>query len=138
MINSRVEIDLRTLDHVDLDQLSSKMDGFVAADLVTVTERAVHAGSSREIAQGLRPPAQDGSGKDCNFVVHITMGPETPTLKPTAHCTISLPTPTNWGSAVKHANFCPQAFCSYAYTLPNSDPQLIGVGSTNRTVCGGL
>ncbi|XP_041483550.1 peroxisome biogenesis factor 1-like [Lytechinus variegatus] len=52
VIHSKVEIDLQTLTQVDPNILSSKMDGFVASDLVTVTERAVHAGSSREISLG--------------------------------------------------------------------------------------
>ena len=53
VIHSKVEIDLRTLTQVDVNLLSARMDGFVASDLVTVTERAVHAGSSREISLGL-------------------------------------------------------------------------------------
>ncbi|XP_071509592.1 peroxisomal ATPase PEX1-like [Diadema antillarum] len=64
VIHSKVEVSLQTLNQIDLNALSGQMDGYVAADLVTITERAVHAGSAREIAQGQRSapvtPSQDG------------------------------------------------------------------------------
>ncbi|XP_071798247.1 peroxisomal ATPase PEX1-like isoform X1 [Asterias amurensis] len=66
-VRSKVEVDLRTFDHVDAAALMSLMEGYVARDVVTVVERAIHAGCSREMVEG-RPrldptpherPAQD-------------------------------------------------------------------------------
>ena len=56
-LQSKVEIDLRTFDHVDMDSLTARMEGYVAQDIVTVVERAIHAGCSRELMEGSPRPA---------------------------------------------------------------------------------
>ena len=60
-------------------------------------------------------------------------------VKATAHCTTLLLTPTNWGSAINHKVFFCRHFVDFTHTtLHNSDPELVGVGSKNCTVCCGL
>ncbi|XP_022107036.1 peroxisome biogenesis factor 1-like isoform X2 [Acanthaster planci] len=51
-IQSKVEIDLRTFDQIDSDKLAARMEGYVARDIVTVVERAIHAGCCRELVEG--------------------------------------------------------------------------------------
>ncbi|XP_038050975.1 peroxisome biogenesis factor 1-like isoform X2 [Patiria miniata] len=67
-IQSKVEIDLRTFDRIDPDHLAGRMEGYVARDIVTVVERAIHAGCSREMIEGRpTPPAEpDKQAKDSN------------------------------------------------------------------------
>ena len=61
VIQSKVDIQMQTIDILDLDHLSSLTEGFVAQDIVTIVERAIHAGCCREMALGKRPaPIQKG------------------------------------------------------------------------------
>ena len=64
VIQSKVDVQMQTIDIIDLDHLASRTEGFVARDIVTIVERAIHAGCSREIALGKRPspmpPSQKG------------------------------------------------------------------------------
>ena len=66
-VRSKVEVDLRTFDHVDAVALMSQMEGYVARDVVTVVERAIHAGCSREMVEGrprLDPTPHERPGND--------------------------------------------------------------------------
>ncbi|XP_033637496.1 peroxisome biogenesis factor 1-like isoform X2 [Asterias rubens] len=68
-VRSKVEVDLRTFDHVDAVALMSQMEGYVARDVVTVVERAIHAGCSREMVEGrprLDPTPHERPAKDPN------------------------------------------------------------------------
>ena len=64
-IQSKVEIDLRTFDHMDTAPLATRMEGYVARDIVTVVERAIHAGCSRELVEGrlTSPGPQEKQGE---------------------------------------------------------------------------
>ncbi|XP_033119787.1 peroxisome biogenesis factor 1-like [Anneissia japonica] len=72
MIQSKMEIDLQSLDELDLSVLAMKTEGFVARDLMTVLERAIHAACSREMVNGSWPnKANQDSSNENNGIILI-------------------------------------------------------------------
>ncbi|XP_071949385.1 peroxisomal ATPase PEX1-like [Antedon mediterranea] len=53
MIQNKIEVDLASLEQLDLTDLASRIEGYVAKDMMTVLERAIHAACSREMTDGI-------------------------------------------------------------------------------------
>ncbi|XP_070537821.1 peroxisomal ATPase PEX1-like [Ptychodera flava] len=49
VIESKIEVDMRSIDAINMENFGLKTEGFVARDIVTVVERAIHTASGRKL-----------------------------------------------------------------------------------------